>query len=371
MSKLPTEVTNPLLAKIDSYLETHQEPPRAHMGVSTLGHPCDRKLWLGFRWAVIERFAGRILRLFQRGHNEEPVMANLLRKAGLDLRFTGFDQKRVSFAPIPVGATGVPHVARDPDAPQTSHVSGSMDGVIVSGIPEAPEKPHSWENKTMGQKAFDDVVKNGVEKSKPEYYVQAQGYLIGTFEPKFIEENGFGKIDRTLFTAVNKNSDEIYTERIRLDKEVARKAIARGQRISTSDRMPSPLSTDPSWYICRQCAFSEFCHVTKMTREVNCRTCSHSTAEPDGTWTCAINKDAGPIPTDFQRVGCSSHVIHPDMVPWEMREGVGNSAVYAHPERGEIVNGEDGIDSRELIGPSALVGNQEEPEEVVEWPVKS
>jgi hypothetical protein len=35
----------------------------------------------------------------------------------------------------------------------------------------------------------------------------------------------------------------------------------------------------------------------------------------------------------------------------------------------EVINGEDGIDSRKLIGPSALAGNQEELEEVVEWPV--
>jgi hypothetical protein len=379
VSKLPTEVTNPLLTKIDNYLETHQEPPRAHMGVSTLGHPCDRKLWLGFRFAVIERFKGRILRLFQRGHNEEPVMAGLLRKAGLDLRFTGFDQKRVEFAPIAVGSTGVAKVSRDADAPPTCHVSGSMDGVIVSGVPEAPEKPHLWENKTMGQKAFDDVVKNGVEKSKPEYWIQAQGYLLGTWEPKFIEENGFGKIDRTLFTAVNKNDDSIYTERIRLDKEVARKAIARGQRISTSDRMPAPLSTDPSWYECKMCAMHEFCHVTKTTKETNCRTCAHSTAEHDGTWTCALHPESGAIPVDFQRVGCRSHVIHPDLVPWEMKEGIGNSAVYVIPEGAgstgteqpkEVINGEDGIDSRELIGPSALAGNQEEQEEIVNWPLK-
>lgn len=355
MSKLPETVTSPLLAKIDHYLETHQEPPRAHMGVSQLGHPCDRKLWLGFRFAVIERFSGRILRLFQRGNNEEPVMASLLRKAGIDLRFTGFEQRKVSFADHERGT-------------DTSHVSGSMDGIAVFGVPEAPDKPAIWENKTMSQKAFDDVVKNGVEKSKPEYWIQAHGYMLGTFEPKFIEENGFGKIDREIFTAVNKNTDEIYTERIRLDKEVARKAIARGQRISTADRMPAPISTDPSWYECKMCAMHEFCHVTHQTKEANCRTCAHSTSEPNGTWTCALNPEAGAIPVDFQRVGCRAHVVHPDLVPFEMKEGVGNSAVYVIDGK-DVVNGEDGIDSRELIGPSALANVEAETEEVVEWPI--
>ncbi len=274
-------------------------------------------------------------------------MASLLRKACLDLRFTGFDQKRVDFG---------------------GHVKGSMDGIIISGVPEAPEKAHVWENKTMGQKAFDDTVKNGVEKAKPEYWAQVQGYLLGTFEPKFIEENGFGKIDRTLFTAVNKNDDSIYTERIRLDKEAARKIIDRGQRISTADRMPAPLSTDASWYECKMCSMHSFCHVTKTTKEVNCRTCAHVTAEQNGDWTCALNKDSGSIPVDFQRVGCRSHVIHPDLVPFEMKEGMGNSAVYVVGSK-EVINGEDGIDSRQLVGPSALAGLEREQEEVVEWPV--
>ena len=56
---------------IDKKAEEGQEAPRAHLGASLLGHPCDRYLWLMFRWAVIEKFDGRILRLFQRGQREE------------------------------------------------------------------------------------------------------------------------------------------------------------------------------------------------------------------------------------------------------------------------------------------------------------
>lgn len=346
--KIPETILNPLVTKIDSTVESRQEPPRAHMGVSILGHTCDRKLWLGFRWAVIERFSGRILRLFQRGHNEEPVMAGYLRKAGIDLRFTGFDQKRVDFG---------------------SHVSGSMDGVIVSGVPEAPTRPHLWENKTHGEKSFREVERSGVEKSKPEHYAQAQGYMLGTFSDRFQEENGFGKIDRVLYTAVNKNTDEIYIERIRLDKAKAEAVVERGKRVATSDRMPPGISTDPSWYECKMCPMAKLCHQTKTTQEVNCRTCAHSTAESDGTWSCAVHPGM-PIPVDFQRVGCRSHVLHPDLVPWAMKEGVGNSARYEHPERGEVVNGEDGIDSRELVGPSVLSGLDKEIDEVVNWPLK-
>ena len=59
---------------IDAHHERATEPPRSHMGASELGHACERWLWLKFRWMVIEKFEGRTLRLFRRGHNEEATI---------------------------------------------------------------------------------------------------------------------------------------------------------------------------------------------------------------------------------------------------------------------------------------------------------
>lgn len=206
---------------IDAAHERRREPPRGHLGCSTLGHPCDRYLWLNFRWAVIEPFPGRILRVFRRGQNEEETVVSDLRAAGLDVRNTGKQQKRVDFG---------------------CHISGSLDGIIESGVPEAPEKKHILEIKTHSKKSFDDVAKNGVEKSKPMHWFQMMLYMHGT------------KIDRALYLAICKDNDEIYTERVRYVKEVAEKFIERGKRIALSDRMPEPLSADPTWYQCKFCA---------------------------------------------------------------------------------------------------------------------
>jgi len=43
---------------IDKSHESRQEPPRSHLGASMLGHPCDRWLWLSFRWAVVDGVQG-------------------------------------------------------------------------------------------------------------------------------------------------------------------------------------------------------------------------------------------------------------------------------------------------------------------------
>ena len=108
MSLIP-EPTATTAKAIDAYHESKKEKPRPHMGVSLLGHPCDRWLWLSFRWAIQEDFPGRILRLFRRGHHEENWIVQDLRAIGVHIRATGGKQSRVEFG---------------------SHVSGSLDGII-------------------------------------------------------------------------------------------------------------------------------------------------------------------------------------------------------------------------------------------------
>jgi hypothetical protein len=300
------EPNHSIQALIDRHHESLAEPPRPHMGCSQLGHPCDRWLWLSFRWAVQPKFPGRILRLFRRGQREEAVIVSDLRAIGLDVRRTGSNQMRVSLAP---------------------HIAGSIDAIIVSGVPEAPRKRHIAEFKTHNLKSFNALERDGLEAAKPEHWVQVHLYMHGS------------KIDRALYVAVCKDDDRIYTERVRYDRAVAEKYIERGRRIALSDRMPEPISTDPSWYQCKQCPAHEFCHQTKLTKHVNCRTCAHSTALENSTWRCE-RYDADDIPVEFQRQGCDGHVLHPDLVPWPRKDGLDDwTAVYVIEGR-DVANGE-------------------------------
>lgn len=322
-------------SRIDKALSSRPEVPRPHFGISGIGELCERKAWLKFRWAVLEQFEGRILRLFQRGHREEESIVRYLRMAGLEIKNTGWDQKKVDLG---------------------SHVMGSIDGIIVSGVPEAPEKPHILEIKTHSKKSFDDLERHGVEKSKPDHWAQMQGYMIGS------------GIDRALYVSVCKDDDRLYTERVRLDRTKAEALVIRARRIAASDRMPVPQSTDPTFYSCKWCPAHSFCFESHVTKEVNCRTCAHSTAEANGTWSCAIH--GANIPVEFQREGCRSHVAHPDLVPWKELEGDGRTAKWEIDGK-EVLNGEGGRDSRELLGPGALFGKVFGGDvEVVEWPVK-
>ena len=320
--KIP-EPTNSIQALIDAHHESRTDEPRAHMGCSQLGHPCDRWLWLSFRWAVTPKFPGRVLRLFRRGHAEEANIVADLRAIGMDVRKTGAQQTRVDFG---------------------AHVGGSIDAIIEAGVPESPNKKHISEFKTHSLKSFNDLERQGVEKSKPEHFVQMQLYMHGT------------QIDRALYVAVCKDDDRIYTERVKYDQKIAEKYVARGRRLALSDRMPEPLSTDPSWYQCKWCDAHEFCHQTKLTKNVNCRTCAHSTANEDSTWTCERHEADG-IPVEFQRQACDSHVLHPDLVPWQRKDGLDQwTAVYVI-DGVDVANGEGDVrvyTSREILANASL-----------------
>lgn len=313
----PTAPVVSLATLIDEAHQKRQEKPRPHLGCSMLGHSCDRWLWLSFRWAVVEKFPGRILRLFRRGHHEENFIVSDLRSAGIDIRNTTGAQSRVDFG---------------------THVSGSLDGIIWSGVPGAEKGKHISEFKTHAKKSFDALVKDGVEKSKWMHYVQMQVYMLGS------------KIDRALYLAVCKDDDRIYTERVKLDKELAQKYVDRGHRIALADRLPEPLSSDPTWYECQYCPGKDFCFGSKTTKEVNCRTCANATALSDSTWHCAKWDDV--IPTDAQHVGCESHVLHPDLVPWQRIDSPKDWVAKYRIGTKEVMNGMPDTDvysSKELL----------------------
>ena len=310
MTKIP-EAHNSTVSLIDKHHENIAEDHRRdHLGASMLGHKCERYLWLSFRWAFREQVPGRIRRLFRRGHNEEASIIADLRAIGCDVRDgqpDGSGQWRVKLAP---------------------HVGGSLDAIIESGVPEAKKSRHVAEFKTHSLKSFDDLVAKGVAKSKPLHHAQMQAYMHGT------------GIERALYVAVCKDDDRLHVERIEYDKAFALKAIERGARIALTERMPPGISQDPSWYECKFCPARDLCHGSKTTTEVNCRTCANSTPSDDGQWRCA-RWDNEPIPPDAQRAGCSAHVLHPDLVPWKLRDsGIEWVALWEVRDGEFMANGE-------------------------------
>lgn len=294
MALLP-EPENTTLNQIWKFWESEADNGfREHLGASIIGRPCSRSIWYSFRWTTISSFPGRILRLFDRGQREEHVMTRELR--GIGCHVEEIDKRTIT--------------PENPEGDQFrisahgGHFGGSCDGLIFSGVPEAPKSVHVAEYKTHNEKSFKALVKAGVEESKPEHYAQMIVYM-GGFE-----------YDRALYVAVNKNTDELYIERVRFDRKKYDSFMERANMIIATDTPPPRISDDPGWYQCKFCDHSSVCHDGRALKMAppTCRTCIHSTPELDGDkrWSCSFhNVD---LNKDQQLAGCQAHAYNPAFI---------------------------------------------------------
>ena len=291
MAQLPESVVDPVATAIFAYYQAKHgaEPARGYLGASSIGKSCSRALWYGFRWAKPAQFTGRLYRLFQSGHLQEPRVVADLRAIGCQVyEVNPADGKQFSFSEP---ATG-------------HHFRGNCDG-ILTGLPGAEKTVHMLEVKTSSDKLFKVLQTQGVEKAKPEHFKQMQIYM------KWSQDQfGANGCKRALYVCVNKNTDEIHTERLEYQPDVAQALIYQAVAIVKAVEPPVGISQDATYFECKFCDYHALCHGTAVPAPT-CRSCASATPELDGDarWTC--KRFDADIPVEHQRLGCSSHVYIP------------------------------------------------------------
>jgi hypothetical protein len=287
MAKIPDVTTSPIPGMV---YRTYEEEEgdwrrRDHLGASQIGTLCERELWYSFRWAKKPDFGGRMLRLFKAGNDFEPRILKELRAIGITI---SGEQRMMLPAP---------------------HFGGSCDA-IGEGFPES-KVPHVIEFKTHNSKSFADLVAKGVKESKPRHYDQMMVYM------------GALKLTRAYYIAENKDTSELYAERIKFDRHTYVGLLEKANRIIYSPLPPTKIADNPARFECRFCGYKTMCHAQDKP-EVNCRTCAFSTPTTDGRWECDVHEDT--IPVDFAREGCSSHIFIPNLLNKEVL-AAGNTRV--------------------------------------------
>lgn len=260
----------------DAYSED-EAPFRAHLGASLIGRKCNRELWYSFHWATLKNFDGRMLRLFNRGHLEEPRFVALLQMIGCKVHQYDANGKQFRIA----GHMG--------------HYGGSLDAV-VEGCPDIPAEPVLGEFKTHNDKSFSKLLSDGVMSAKWEHFVQMQQYM------------GYYRLNWALYMATNKNDDAIHAEIVAFDPALYERYRARSVTIIDARDPPARINASPGWYECKFCDHHPVCHGDALPAR-NCRTCINSTAVPDGAWICSLN-DAQ-LTKEQQFTGCNEYAQHP------------------------------------------------------------
>lgn len=298
---------NPTVEAIYRAYETRQGNGfRRHLGASLIGNECERALWYTFRWTRKAQHAGRLLRLFESGNLAEARFI-------ADLRAIGCTVLEVD------PGTGKQWTV----SAVNSHFGGSMDSVII-GLPEAPKTYHLGEYKTHSAKSFAALQKDGVEKSKPLHAAQMQTYMA------------LSGLDRAVYLAVCKDTDELYAERIHADPAIGAQLLAKAERVINSPHLPPRAYNSESFFMCKFCDFREICWQGAPV-ERNCRTCLSSTPVEDGNWHCA--RHDGVIDRRFEAEGCSQHLTHPELVNGAVLDAGDDFVRYRMADGSEFVEG--------------------------------
>lgn len=255
--------------------QQYDDGPRTHLGASIIGHSCQRFIWFSFRWMFREIFGGQMQRLFQRGHLEENRIIEWLQGIGFQIKQVNIDgnQFRIAFA--------------------DGHGGGSSDGLgwIPTRYGNFPDAI-LLEFKTQKDKRFSTLVGQGVEKEKPQHFVQASiyGRRLG--------------MHYCLYIAANKETDELNIELVELDWALADQETAKAENIVMTPLPPPRISENPSFWKCKYCPANPICHLNAPILR-NCRSCRFAQPDYNKQWRCTIAPaDNQIIPTDFIPKGC-------------------------------------------------------------------
>jgi hypothetical protein len=219
-------VCNAIHKAVDAASKVTDERPRTYIGASLIGHTCDRYIWLEYHKGIRDKLDARTFRIFELGNKIEDIVVDLLIRAGMEV----FSQQvRFSFSAC------------------RGKLVGHIDG-IVTDLPGDPETHYLLEIKSANAKRWRDMNRRGVEATSTRYWEQCQVSML---------RKG---LQKTLFVAYNKDTSELYFERLTLDKSYARGIVRRAKTLIEMEDMPGRLSDDPEWFECRWCGKRAYCY---------------------------------------------------------------------------------------------------------------
>ena len=269
------------------------EPPkyRPYLGMSQIGNPDERMLWLNFRWCLPpNKFEPRVSRILELGNVIEDVVVDYLKKAdGVEV-FTE-DKKGDQFKASLLG----------------DHFSGHIDGV-VKNLPEHDDDSMVLEVKSSNDRRFNNLVSEGsYERWSLEYEAQVHCYM-GSF-----------KLPKSLALVYNKNNSDIYTEVIKYNHDLFVSLIEKAKRIITSPEPPDLFLSENDWKVKNLPKESREVYLGRAEPEFkNCRNCKHSKPmiEVSGaTWRCGKKGVLLNPKQQMDKKNCPDHELIFGLIP--------------------------------------------------------
>jgi hypothetical protein len=209
---------------IEKNLSKGDDEPRAYIGASSIGNPCERAIWYGLNKPEDKVITTRQLITFEIGKClEEMTIHFLLEQLAL-------------ISPWALECNEYPLF------------KGNADAIIVNS---EREPIAILEIKTAKDSSFNIFKKKGLRLWYPEYYDQIQSYM------------GMSGINTGYLLALNKDTSELHDEKVDFDAERYKKLVEKAKRIGDARIMPPKINGSPSFFRCKFCFYRNACHEVK------------------------------------------------------------------------------------------------------------
>lgn len=226
------------------------------IGASSIGHECSLYVWLTHLNVDMLTDPTSAIVFAEGKRLEEEVIARL-RREGMPLITTD-------------PTTGTQIWVAPNDLPQ---VGGYLDGCVKSG-----GENYAVEIKSASGKNYAKIRARGVGAIYPKYKSQLNCYIQ------------WGGFDFGMWVVVNKDTGDLYRERLTLDKHLYQTDMARARQMiqddMANDRYRTPVlqarSENPT---CRFCGVRHIC-MNRAVPKPDCRQCMHARIGTDGKWRC-------------------------------------------------------------------------------------
>lgn len=269
---------------------------RAYLGASSIGHECERYLWLGFRKAYKDYINYKSAKHFADGHYSEDVFAE--RMINADIKLQTIDKQ-----------TGRQFAVSDCGGWFRGHKDGLIEDWDV--YEDGNGEDYVWEHKCSGKltamlKYIKEDETTALRRWNEIYFYQAQAYMhhsgihkhLTTVSPEGTRDGKDGEaICETLY------DPSIYAE-----------IKTKSERIITSDKMPTGICGTPTFFKAKFCGAKNVCFGNYIAGP-NCNNCMHVTFKLDGDRKAHCAKNNGDF-TNYEQMGSyyNCHRFNPDLI---------------------------------------------------------
>lgn len=195
--------------------------PRDYLGCSQIGHPCDRKLWMDMYAPAEEEISSRQRRIFKTGELFEILVKEELSLLSSQITIDHW-QVPLSYPPLKGTADAILKFA---------------DGTRVL-----------LEIKSMNDRNFKKLLKNGSKIEQFQYWAQCQSYM------------GMAGLKNAILLVGNKNEQTFYSEIIPYEDSFFLQMIEKANRLKDAKIMPLGMTAlSRAHYTCTFCPYNKVC----------------------------------------------------------------------------------------------------------------